>query len=146
MIIVLLQQGKGADVGAVFGGSSQTVFGASGAGNVLTKVTWALPLLFFATSIFLAYASTRHITGSIFEGRVRHRKHGLAPQGQRASRTTGRPAAGPRPDSDVRTGGAAAPVRPACAEAGPASGCGVRTCRAALSAATNQSRALARPQ
>jgi preprotein translocase subunit SecG len=70
VIVVLLQQGKGADVGAVFGGSSQTVFGASGAGNLLTKITWAAAVVFFSTSIFLAYASTRHVTGSIFEGRV----------------------------------------------------------------------------
>ncbi len=66
VIVILLQQGKGAEIGAVFGGSSQTVFGASGAGNVLTKATWAMAGLFFATSIFLAYASTRRVTGSIF--------------------------------------------------------------------------------
>ncbi|MBV8451595.1 MAG: preprotein translocase subunit SecG [Deltaproteobacteria bacterium] len=70
VIVVLLQQGKGADVGAVFGGSSSTVFGASGAGNLLTKITWGCAVLFFSTSIFLAYTSTRRVTGSIFEGRV----------------------------------------------------------------------------
>jgi preprotein translocase subunit SecG len=69
VIVILLQQGKGADVGAVFGGSSSTVFGASGAGNFLTKVTWVCAVLFFSTSIFLAYSSTRRATGSIFEGR-----------------------------------------------------------------------------
>src|SRR5437868_10610266 len=69
IIIVLLQQGKGADVGAVFGGSSSTVFGASGAGNFLTKITWSCAVIFFSTSIILAYASTRRVTGSIFEGR-----------------------------------------------------------------------------
>ena len=68
VVVVLLQQGKGADVGAVFGGSSSTVFGSSGAGSLLTKVTWACAVVFFATSITLAYASTRRITGSIFEG------------------------------------------------------------------------------
>jgi preprotein translocase subunit SecG len=66
-IIILLQQGKGADIGAVFGGSSQTVFGASGAGNALTKATWSLAAIFFATSIFLALASARRVTGSIFD-------------------------------------------------------------------------------
>ena len=66
-IIILLQQGKGAEVGAVFGGSSQTVFGASGAGNALTKATWALAIIFFTTSIFLALASARRVTGSIFD-------------------------------------------------------------------------------
>jgi len=66
-IVILLQQGKGAEVGAVFGGSSQTVFGASGAGNALTKATWAFAIIFFASSIFLALASARRVTGSIFD-------------------------------------------------------------------------------
>lgn len=64
--MVLLQQGKGAEIGAVFGGSSQTVFGASGAGNVLTRATSALAVVFFATSMYLAYASTERATGSVF--------------------------------------------------------------------------------
>jgi preprotein translocase subunit SecG len=66
-VIILLQHGKGADIGAVFGGSSQTVFGASGAGNALTKATWALAAMFFATSIFLALNSAQRVTGSIFD-------------------------------------------------------------------------------
>jgi preprotein translocase subunit SecG len=70
VVVVLLQQGKGAEVGAVFGGSSQTVFGASGAGNILTKATYSLAAVFFATSLFLAYTSTRRATGSIFTGRT----------------------------------------------------------------------------
>ena len=69
-VMILLQQGKGAEVGAVFGGSSQTVFGASGAGNALTKTTWAFAIIFFASSIFLALASSRRVTGSIFEATV----------------------------------------------------------------------------
>jgi preprotein translocase subunit SecG len=68
-IVVLLQQGKGADVGAVFGGSSQTVFGAGGASSPLFKLTWTFALLFGLTSLFLAYSSTKRVTGSIFEGR-----------------------------------------------------------------------------
>ncbi|MDO8431873.1 MAG: preprotein translocase subunit SecG [Candidatus Binatus sp.] len=66
-ITILLQHGKGADIGAVFGGSSQTVFGAGGAGNALTKATWSLAAIFFATSIFLALSSARRVTGSIFD-------------------------------------------------------------------------------
>ena len=54
VVVVLLQQGKGADVGAVFGGSSQTLFGSSGAGNLLTKVTGFCAAIFFATSLILA--------------------------------------------------------------------------------------------
>lgn len=52
---VLLQQGKGADAGAAFGGgASGTVFGASGSGNFLTKTTAFLAAGFFATSLTLA--------------------------------------------------------------------------------------------
>ncbi len=66
VILILLQQGKGAEVGAVFGGSSNTVFGASGAGNVLTRATSGLAVLFFATSLYLAYTSSERASGSIF--------------------------------------------------------------------------------
>ena len=53
--LILLQRGKGADMGASFGGgSSQTVFGSSGGGNVLTSATGWLSALFFATSFGLA--------------------------------------------------------------------------------------------
>ena len=53
--LVLIQQGKGADAGASFGGgASQTVFGASGSGNFLTKATSILAVVFFVTSFALA--------------------------------------------------------------------------------------------
>jgi len=53
--LILIQQGKGADAGASFGGgSSQTLFGASGGGNVLTRATAILAALFFITSLSLA--------------------------------------------------------------------------------------------
>ncbi|MEE8057413.1 MAG: preprotein translocase subunit SecG [Pseudomonadales bacterium] len=53
--LVMLQQGKGADMGASFGaGASQTLFGSGGGGNVLTKTTAWLVALFFVTSFGLA--------------------------------------------------------------------------------------------
>ncbi len=53
--LILLQRGKGADMGASFGGgASQTVFGSSGGGNVLSTMTGLLAALFFATSFGLA--------------------------------------------------------------------------------------------
>ena len=58
--LILLQQGKGADMGASFGsGSSQTVFGAQGGSSILTKGTAILSALFFATSLGLAVYSKR---------------------------------------------------------------------------------------
>lgn len=54
IFMILIQQGKGADMGASFGaGSSNTLFGASGSGNFLTKTTTALATLFFVISIIL---------------------------------------------------------------------------------------------
>jgi preprotein translocase subunit SecG len=56
IVVVLLQQGKGADIGSAFGaGASQTVFGSRGAGNFLTKMTTAFVVLFMATSVSLTY-------------------------------------------------------------------------------------------
>ena len=53
--LIMLQQGKGADMGASFGaGGSQTLFGSDGGGNILTKATAWLVVLFFATSFGLA--------------------------------------------------------------------------------------------
>ena len=65
--VVLLQQGKGADVGAVFGGSSQTLFGTSGAGNLLTKLTSATAIIFMLTSVTLTYGAAKRTTRSIFD-------------------------------------------------------------------------------
>ena len=53
--LIMLQQGKGADMGASFGaGASQTLFGSDGSGNVLTRATAWLVALFFASSFGLA--------------------------------------------------------------------------------------------
>lgn len=54
--LVLIQQGKGADAGAAFGGggASQTVFGSQGSGSFLTRVTAMLAIIFFVTSFSLA--------------------------------------------------------------------------------------------
>lgn len=54
--LILIQHGKGADAGASFGsGAAGTVFGASGSGNFLTRVTAVLAVIFFCTSLALAY-------------------------------------------------------------------------------------------
>ncbi len=54
--LVLLQQGRGADMGAAFGsGASQTLFGASGAATFLSRITKIFALAFFCTSLLLTY-------------------------------------------------------------------------------------------
>jgi preprotein translocase subunit SecG len=55
IIIILLQAGKGAGMGAAFGGSSQTVFGSAGRATFLTKVTIAAAVIFGLTSIGLSF-------------------------------------------------------------------------------------------
>ena len=57
--IVLLQHGKGADIGASFGGSSQSLFGTEGPLPLLNKITTASAILFMLTSVSLAYISSR---------------------------------------------------------------------------------------
>ena len=58
--LVLLQHGKGADVGAAFGsGASGSIFGASGSANFLSRATAILALVFFLTSLGLTYFSSR---------------------------------------------------------------------------------------
>jgi preprotein translocase subunit SecG len=59
--LILLQQGKGAEAGASFGGgASGTVFGASGSANFLTKSTAVLTTIFFLTSLTLAVFAKHH--------------------------------------------------------------------------------------
>ena len=59
--LIMLQQGKGADMGASFGaGASQTLFGSDGSGNVIAKATAWLSAIFFATSFGLAVIATKN--------------------------------------------------------------------------------------
>ena len=67
IVLVLLQQGKGADMGAAFGsGSAGSVFGSAGAANFLSRATKWAAVIFFATTIGLAWVS-HHPSGSPIE-------------------------------------------------------------------------------
>jgi len=68
IVLVLLQQGKGADMGSSFGsGSAGSLFGSAGAANFLSRTTRWVAIVFFAATIGLAYAS--HNTGrSVLDG------------------------------------------------------------------------------
>ncbi len=65
ILMVLLQKGKGADIGAAFGGASQTVFGPRGAASVLSKITTGAAVIFMLTSLSLAFISSKK--GSVME-------------------------------------------------------------------------------
>jgi preprotein translocase subunit SecG len=133
--VVLLQTGKGADIGAVFGGSSQTIFGSSGAGNLLTRLTTWTAAVFMLTSIFLTWDSTRHLTLSVADDapieppplEAPLENGATAPQGsapavgtsgtEDAAPAAGTDAAAPAPQADA---GAAATAETAPAPAAPA--------------------------
>ncbi len=67
VIAVLLQSGKGAEISATFGGSSQTVFGSSGGQNFFQKLTYALAAVFMITSLTLTILPGK-TKKSVFEG------------------------------------------------------------------------------
>ena len=65
IVLVLLQHGKGADMGAAFGsGSAGSLFGASGSANFLSRTTSVIAAMFFATSMSLTYFSANQTNDS----------------------------------------------------------------------------------
>ena len=68
IVIVLLQKGKGASMGAACGGSSQAVFGSTGATSFMHKVTVAAAVIFMVTSLTLAFLAGRGATKSVMKG------------------------------------------------------------------------------
>jgi preprotein translocase subunit SecG len=61
IVLVLMQHGKGADVGAVLGsGASQTIFGSRGSASFMVRLTVLVAIVFFVTSLALGYFASRH--------------------------------------------------------------------------------------
>jgi preprotein translocase subunit SecG len=68
IVVVLLQRGKGSDLGAALGGGgANTVFGSRGAGNFLTKLTTGSAIIFMLTSLSLAYLVTQRADVQLFD-------------------------------------------------------------------------------
>jgi len=87
ILVILLQTGKGSDIGAVFGGgSSQTLFGSTGPTSFLSKLTAGAAVVFMLTSLFLAYFSGSGASRSIM-------KSGGAPVQSMPAPPAGMPAA-----------------------------------------------------
>ena len=70
IMVVLLQTGKGAEMGAAFGGATQTVFGSSGPAGFLSKLTTAVAVLFMITTLTLCYLIGRLPVPTIMEKKV----------------------------------------------------------------------------
>lgn len=119
IMIVLLQTGKGADMGAAFGGGgSQTLFGSTGASTFLSKATTGAAIIFMLTSLGLAYLSSHRTADSIV-------KSTPAPVEQQAPATQGGAAtqesSAPAPSAPAAQGQTApqesnAPAKPAQTE------------------------------
>ena len=93
ILVVLLQAGKGASMGAVFGGSSQTVFGSSGPGGFLSRMTTVVAVVFMLTSFGLSYMVS-HKGSSLMEGAARPAAQQTAPAPKTAAQF---PASAPAP-------------------------------------------------
>ena len=114
--LVLLQHGKGADMGAAFGsGASGSLFGASGSSNFLSKSTAAAALVFFVATLALAYLGSRPTTAT---GGVMDRlpAPATAPAAPPSDVPGAPPAVAPAPGNDVP----GAPAQSAPAPAAPA--------------------------
>lgn len=96
ILIVLLQKGKGASMGAVFGGSSQAVFGSTGATSFLHKVTTAIAIIFMLTSLSLSFFLVKRPSSSVMEG-VTPTQQAPAPEKGAAPAPGGQAPAQPEP-------------------------------------------------
>ena len=103
--VVLLQQGKGADIGASFGGSSQTLFGTEGPLPLLNKITTASAVIFMLTSVTLAYISSTTGTSSVMSGV--NQSQPLVPPSQVARPLADQDLAAPAPEEKVEQAPAA---------------------------------------
>ena len=113
VLVVLLQTGKGADMGAVFGGSSSTVFGSSGAGTFLTRLTTATAIVFMLTSLSLTYFSARRNAATVFDTAP---AASSAPEAPAPAEPAPQPQANPAPEANEAPAPNAAPP----ADAAPA--------------------------
>jgi len=95
--LVLLQHGKGADMGSGFGGgASSSLFGATGSANFLSRATAVLATIFFALSLALAYLATHRAAepGGVMDAVRQQQKPAPAPE-QKPAAEPAKPAAPP---------------------------------------------------
>jgi len=101
ILIILLQPGKGGDVGAAFGGgSSSAVFGPRGPGNLLQRATTVVAVLFMCTSVTLAlYSNRSNLSNANVEGALQQLQ-----QEEAGSQEQGAPGAGATPAGEAVPG------------------------------------------
>ncbi len=107
---ILLQSGKGAEIGAAFGGSSQTIFGSRGAATFLSKLTVGAAIIFMVTSLSLAFLSKERASEASI---LKTPKVDTTP----AQPATAQPPAATVPASPASSGATATPAAPAASAA-----------------------------
>ncbi|MEK9903543.1 MAG: preprotein translocase subunit SecG [Gammaproteobacteria bacterium] len=81
VLIILLQQGKGSDIGSAFGaGSSNTMFGTSSSSNPLTKVTAVLAAVFLILSLSITYISRSSLNQESSVDQIEIEESGILPE------------------------------------------------------------------
>ena len=125
IVLVLLQQGQGADMGSSFGsGSAGSLFGASGAANFLSRTTKWAAIIFFASTIGLAYVS-HHTANSILDGGImqgfKEQPAAPAPVAPQGSAVPSVPGSAPAPAAEKPAANAssAVPSVPSAAPSAP---------------------------
>src|SRR5437773_7358616 len=113
IVVVLLQTGKGADMGAVFGGGSQTLFGSSGAGHCLTKLTTATAITFMLTSLLLTIHASRAPSSDLLNRLPAAEAPAAPPEPEAKAPAPEAPAAPPQPAAPAGEGQAPAGEAPA---------------------------------
>ena len=91
ILAILLQSGKGSDLGAAFGGSSQTVFGSTGVMPFLNKLTAGVAIGFMITSLSLAFIASRVPKSSIMEGKAKTQQEMPVQAGEQPGGASGTP-------------------------------------------------------
>jgi preprotein translocase subunit SecG len=94
VLVVLIQSGKGAEISASFGGSSQTVFGSSGGANFFSRFTAAMAAIFMVTSITLTVLGGQN-RRSVFEGAPVPAQNATRSESTVPTKTTGAPLSKP---------------------------------------------------
>ena len=125
IVVVLLQTGKGADMGAVFGGGSQTLFGSGGAGNFLTRLTTATAIIFMLTSLILTYGQTPSSRSRLLQRLPPPSSEPAVPEAPPLPGAPGADANAPAEPplaAAPETGGQAEPATPPAAQTPPAGG------------------------
>ena len=122
IVIVLLQTGKGSDMGAAFGGASQTVFGSGGRQTFLSRLTAGAAVVFMITCLFLAWYSSKTVSRGVMKDYHETPVGAQLPPGapEPAGAPPPAPAGEPAAPTPAEAGKATAPPGPTGPETGPA--------------------------